>query len=77
MDDEKSVRVVKRAPILDAYMVNISFSPDGKFFALFRLKRNILQIYKIENQDIEGLLNKVEKQQFFKEFRMISALKNS
>lgn len=42
MDDEKTVRVVKRAPILDAYMVNISFSPDGKYFALFRLRRNIL-----------------------------------
>jgi hypothetical protein len=40
--DDKSLKVIKQVPIIDAYMVNMAFSPDGKYFALFRLKRNIL-----------------------------------
>jgi hypothetical protein len=40
--DDKNLKVIKQVPILDAYMVNMAFSPDGKYFALFRLKRNIL-----------------------------------
>lgn len=39
---EKSLTVIKKVPIIDAYMVNMAFSPDGKYFALFRLRRNIL-----------------------------------
>ena len=77
MNDDKTIKVIKRVPILDAYMVNISFSPDGKYFALFRLKRNILQIYKIDNEDVLGLLSKVEMQDCHKEFKRIAALKNS
>ena len=42
-----------------AYQVTIAFSPNGEYFALFRRKLNILQIFKIENQDLVGLMDNV------------------
>ena len=36
------ITTIQRVPILNAYLVNIEFSPNGKFFAIFRIKLNIL-----------------------------------
>ena len=46
-------------PIIDAEIVSIKFSPDGEYLALFRKKRNILQIYTVEG-DLHKLMEKIE-----------------
>lgn len=58
----------KEVTILNAYKVNIAFSNDGKYFALFRRKVNILQIYEIDNNDIEGLMDKVAEGNYLKQY---------
>ena len=69
--------VVKEVPIVNAYKVNIAFSNDGKYFALFRRRVNILQIYEIDNDDIEGLMDKVAAEQYLKQYANLDILKNA
>jgi hypothetical protein len=57
--EDNTYKIVKEVSIHDAYRVNIAFSPSGKYFALFRKRLNILQIFTIENGDIEALITKV------------------
>jgi len=56
---DKTMMVVKQIAIHNAYKVSIAFSPNGEYFSLFRRKLNILQVFKIENGDIVGLMDKV------------------
>ena len=71
--------MVREVPILNAYKVNCSFSRDGKYFALFRRKVNVLQIYKIDETEnrIEGLLDKITKEDYFKQYEKIDVLKHA
>lgn len=69
--------VKKEVPIANAHKVNVAFSSDGKYFALFRRKVNSLQIYEIDNNDIEGLMDKVANDKFFKQYANLDILKNS
>jgi hypothetical protein len=48
---------------MNAYRVNITFSPNGQYFALFRKALNILQIYQIDNGDISGMMDKIQDDQ--------------
>ena len=57
--EDKTMMVVKQIAIHNAYKVSIAFSPNGEYFSLFRKKLNILQVFKIENGDISGLMDKV------------------
>ena len=70
--------MTKEVPIINAYKVNIAFSNDGKYFALFRRKVNILQIYEIDDNDIEGLLDKVKDGTcYLKQYANLDILKNA
>lgn len=64
-------------PILNAFKVNIAFSNDGKYFALFRRKVNILQIYEIDNNDIEGLMDKVAEGKYLKQYANLFIFQNA
>ena len=71
--------VGEEVPILNAYKVKCSFSRDGKYFALFRRKVNVLQIYKIDDtkNGIEGLLDKITKEDYLKQYEKIDVLKHA
>ena len=64
----KNLHVVREVAMLDSKKVAIAFSPDGKWFSLFRVKLNVLRFFKIDNYDIEGLMDKVESGDCFKEY---------
>ena len=53
------------------------FSRDGNYFALFRRKLNVLQIYKILNGDLLKLMDDVTNSRFFREYRNYVVLKNA
>ena len=57
----KNLHVKKEVAMHKSQKVAIAFSPDGKWFALFRVALNILRIFKIENNDVVELMNKVER----------------
>jgi hypothetical protein len=42
-------------PLRGSKKVNIEFSPDGKFFAILFKKINLLQVWEVVDNDIEGL----------------------
>jgi len=62
--------VKQEVEIKGARKCSIAFSNDGKYLALFRKTRNILQIYKIDvpndPKQIENLLNRVSEQDYYK-----------
>ena len=64
----KNLHVTCEVPIVNSRKVDIAFSPDGKWFSLFRIKLNILRIFKIDNYDIESLMHKVERGEYHKEY---------
>jgi hypothetical protein len=64
----KNLHVTIEVAMIDSKKVDIAFSPDGKWFSLFRVKLNKLRIFKIDNYDIEGLMHKVENGDFYKEY---------
>jgi hypothetical protein len=66
--DERLNRVsVEKEVIIEySWNVGIEFSPNGKFFALFRKALNQLQIYKVD--EISTLLDKVERGESYKHF---------
>ena len=64
----KNLHVTCEVPIINSKKVDIAFSPDGKWFSLFRIKLNILRIFKIDDYDIESLMHKVEKGEYYKEY---------
>lgn len=57
--------------------MNIAFSPNGEYFSLFRKKLNILQIYKIDDHDIAGLMDKVHDGKSIKKFESLTQFKNA
>jgi len=64
-------------PILKCYKISTMFSRDGNYFALFRRKLNVLQIYKILNGDLLKLMDDVTNSRFFREYRNYVVLKNA
>jgi hypothetical protein len=63
-----NLHVTNETYILNANKIDITFSPDGKWFSLFRVKNNILRIFKIDNDDVSDIIRKVEKELHDKEF---------
>jgi len=64
----KNLHVTCEVPIIDSKKCNIAFSPDGNWFSLFRARKNLLRIFKIDDYDIEGLMEKVRDGHFYKEY---------
>jgi hypothetical protein len=62
--DKQGIKMIKEVPVFDAYVVNIQFSRDGKYFAVLRRGLNNLQIYEVKNNNIEELLERVSKKEF-------------
>ena len=76
----KNLHVKKEVAMLDSKKVAIAFSPDGKWFALFRVALNILRIFKIDDKDVLGLMGKVERGEpddYHKEYKYHDLLKAS
>jgi hypothetical protein len=65
----KNLHIIKEVAMLNSKKVAISFSPDGQWFSLFRVKLNVLRIFKIDNYDIKGLMDKVENGNYYKEIK--------
>jgi hypothetical protein len=55
---------MKKLPLPNSVLVNILFSPDGKYLSIYSKKRNRLQIYTIDNEDICGLFEKIQKDEY-------------
>ena len=47
-------------PLLESKKVNIEFSPDGKYFAVLHKKRNLLDVWEVEDNDIVALFEKIK-----------------
>lgn len=57
--------------------MNLEFSPNGNFCAIFRKRLNNLQIYQVDKNNIEGLLDKILEDDIYKEFDEVPALKDT
>ena len=56
------LEITKETAISNAERVNITFSPDGRYFALIRNKKHILQVYKVNKQnDIIAMMEKIKR----------------
>ena len=74
-DDKQRITTVREITVEDSTDIQISFSPDGKYFALYKTTNNYLTIYTLEN--IDELLDKVENHEFLRELPKVETLKDA
>lgn len=73
--DKQRITTVREITVEDSTDIQISFSPDGKYFAFFKTTNNYLTIYTLDN--IDELLDKVENHEFLRELPKVETLKDA
>jgi hypothetical protein len=68
---------MKKLPLPNSILVNIMFSLDGRYLSVFSKKRNRLQVYTIDDEDIMGLFDKIEKNEYLYELNERSEFLNA
>ena len=74
-DDQQRITTIREVRIEDATDIQICFSPDGMYFALFKKAYNYLYIYSLDN--IDDLIEKVENQDCLRVLAQVDTLKDA